>query len=84
MPPNLTRLSIAASIFGIAYSIICVQYYLAISRHAPWDAAVVDLQLGFLAVGSLQAWENSGRRFVVLAAEVLGMAFGSFVAVKYL
>lgn len=78
------RLAIAALLFGLIYSIICVEYYQAISRRAPWDAAIVDLQLGFLAVGSLKAWDDSGRKFIVLAAEVLGMAVGSYVAVRYL
>ena len=57
---NLTRLSLAGTVFGFAYSVVCVSYYTAISRRAAWDAGVVDLQLGFLAVGSCRCGESRG------------------------
>lgn len=82
MKRPLVRLTFGAFLFGFCYSVTVVWYYLAVGDHDRNRAAVVDLLLGFLAIGSLQAWEASGRRFAVLVAEVLGMAVGTYWAAR--
>jgi hypothetical protein len=80
----MKRLLLAAFAFGLIYSLVFVTYVAALQARSALNAAVIDLQLGFLAIGSLQAWEASGRQFKVLAAEVLGMSVGSYCAVRWL
>lgn len=76
----MTRLCVGAFLFGLMYSLVVVRYYQSIGAHDKLGAAGTDLLLGFLAVGTLQAWETSGRRMGVLIAEVLGMSVGSYLA----
>ena len=77
------RAILAAFLFGAIYEWVVVSYYLAIgSRHA-LQAGIISTELGFLAIGTLWAWEVSGRRFRVLAAEAVGMGVGSWAAVHW-
>lgn len=76
----MKRLAIFAFLFGLVYSEVVVAYYLALKPETAARAAFIDLALGFLAIGSLQAWELSGRRFNVLVAEVVGMSLGTYLA----
>lgn len=75
------RLILGAFCFGFLYSIIVVRYYQTIGAHDKMGAAFTDLLLGLLAVGTLQAWEDSGRKPIVLLSEVVGMSVGSYLAV---
>ena len=71
---------LGAFLFGLIYSVVVVRYYQTISAHNKFGAAYTDLLLGLLAVGTLEAWEASGRKTRVLLSEVLGMALGSYLA----
>lgn len=78
----LKRLRAFAFCFGLVYSEVVVAYYLSLKPETAFRAAVIDLALGFLAIGSLQAWELSGRRFSVLVSEVVGMSLGTWIAAR--
>ena len=67
--------------FGLCYSLVIVRYYQTIGAHDKLGAAGTDILLGMLGVGTLTAWENSGRQTRVLVAEVVGMSVGSYLAV---
>ena len=69
--------------FGLYYSIVVVWYYQSITAEEALRAGVIDLLLAVLAIGSLQAWESSGRKFHVLVSEAIGMALGSYLAVRF-
>lgn len=73
--------ALAAFLFGLIYDWVVVRYYQSIDAGLAWNAALISMELGFLGIGSLQAWDQSGRRFVVLAAEVVGMGVGTYAAV---
>ena len=78
------RLELAAFLFGAILSWVVVAYYIAIDTRDPNRAAITDFLFGFLGTGSLYAWEQSGRRFSVLLAEVVGTSLGSWCAVRWL
>lgn len=76
------RYTLWAFCFGLYYSVVVVWYTLNVMAHQASRAATVDLILGLLAIGSLQAWEASGRKFSVLLAEVVGMSLGTWIAAR--
>lgn len=67
-------------VFGIAYSIVLVFYYRAISDRKALKATGYDLLIGGLTVAPFQFWALSGMSGWVLAAEVIGSAVGTYVA----
>lgn len=76
----IARLMIGAAFFGFVYSLVFVRYQQTIIAHSRWGAAYTDFLLGMLGVGSLHAWEASGRKMSVLVSEVVGMSLGSYLA----
>ncbi len=68
--------------FGVAYAWTAVLYYGAVNKRHPWRAAGYDVLIGVLAVAPLQVWWLAGGAPIVLAAEVLGSAVGTFAALK--
>jgi len=81
--PSQVKLSLAAFAFGCIYDWVLVTYLKAVDAHLALQAGIVSLELGFLGIGSLWAWDMSGRKFRVLAAEAIGMAAGSYLAVRW-
>ena len=76
----MKRLLLGAFCFGLIYSLVFVRYQQTIIAHSRWGAAYTDFLLGMLGVGSLHAWEASGRKMSVLVSEVVGMSVGSYIA----
>ena len=77
------RLALAALLFGAIYDWVVVRYYQAVGAERALEAGIVSMELGLLAIGTLWAWEQSGRKPYVLLAEVAGMGIGTYLAVRF-
>ena len=73
---------LGSALFGLAYSVIVVRYYNAITLKRPGRAAFWDLVIGSLAVAPFQFWALSGSSVWVLIGEVVGSAVGTYIAVR--